>query len=75
MQYQLGENAMSLRIHICEDENAAERIIETEKIRLNNPGLQSRQLRRPNIVIFDYSNDPNNPIVVNKNKVCVLFDD
>ena len=66
---------MSLRIHICEDENAADRIIATEKIQLGNPGLQSRQLSEPDIVIFDYSKDPNHPLQVNENKVCVVFDD
>ena len=66
---------MSLRIHICKDENAANLIIETEKRLLEDPGLQGRQLREPEIVIFDYSNDPNHPRQINANKVCVVFDD
>jgi hypothetical protein len=66
---------MSLRIHICNDENAANQIIETEKLRLENPLLQSQQLSEPEIVIFDYSQDPHHPLQVNSSKVCVLFDD
>jgi hypothetical protein len=66
---------MTLRIHICRDTADAKGIIQTEKLVLNDPNLDAKILTEPDIVIFDYSKNRNNPSQVNENKVCVVFDD
>lgn len=66
---------MSLRIHICQDNDDANRLIKTEKRVLGKTDVTARILAEPEIVIFDYSSDSNNPILINENKVCVIFED
>lgn len=64
---------MSLRIHICRDTIDADRIIDAKKILLKNPNLNATKLTEPEIIIYDYSDDPNNPTQLNQNKVCVII--
>jgi hypothetical protein len=66
---------MSLRIHICRDEDHADKVIETERLVLNDPTLAAQILTEPDILVFDYSQDPNHPALANENRVCVLFND
>ncbi len=61
---------MSLRIHICQDTAHADLIIAAEV----NPGINPPKLTEPDIIIYDYSDDPNVPTQINTNKVCVIFD-
>ena len=61
---------MSLRIHICPDTAHADRIIAAEV----NPGINPRKLTEPDIIVYDYSDDPNVSMQININKVCVIFD-
>lgn len=66
---------MSLRIHICRDVDEADRLIETERLALGDPFLRATMLIEPDIVVYDYSKNPNDPVLVNENKVCVVFQD
>lgn len=62
---------MSLIIHICQDIDHAETIAATADA--FSAGATSTILSEPDIIIYDYSEDPNNPRQINENKICVVF--
>jgi len=66
---------MSLRIHVCNDEETAKLIIETQKIVLNDNSITGDVLSVPDIMIYDYSHSVDHPSLINQNKVCVVFKD
>jgi hypothetical protein len=66
---------MSMRIHICNDETMADLIIQVEKARSPNENTNPEKMLVPDVMVFDHSTHVDNPNLLNKNKICVVFRD
>lgn len=66
---------MSLKIHICKNEEDADLVIETEKNSSGDPNLKAEKLTMPNIAIRDHTTDVENPKLLSQGKTCVVIRD
>ncbi len=66
---------MSLRIHICnndEDANFIEKTIRTDSRTKN---VQIKRLTDPELTIQDHTTDRDKPKLINQAKICLVYDD
>lgn len=62
---------MSLIIHICNNHEDADLVINT--VRNTSPHLVAEKLVTPDIAIRDHSVNLETPTLLNQGKICVVF--